>query len=87
MTLSIAASVDALTAGVESAAVFDRSVGELMLRPLDGPVPGKFLCCQLSIPLDIDKNWKFGLFVMAILMYQAAGLKKFCGAGQRVFVR
>lgn len=31
---SIAASIDALTAGVESAAVFKRDIGELVLRPL-----------------------------------------------------
>ncbi len=34
MTMSIAASIDALTDGDESAAIFDRNVGELMLRPL-----------------------------------------------------
>lgn len=34
MTKSIAASIDALTDGDASAAVFDRNVGELMLRPL-----------------------------------------------------
>lgn len=34
MAHSIAASIDALTAGDESAAVFKRDIGELMLRPL-----------------------------------------------------
>lgn len=34
MTVSTADSIDALTEGDESAAVFDRGVGELMLRPL-----------------------------------------------------
>ena len=34
MAISIAASIDALTAGDESAAVFDRGIGELILRPL-----------------------------------------------------
>ena len=34
IAISIAGSVDALTAGDESGAVFDRGIGELMLRPL-----------------------------------------------------
>lgn len=33
MAVSIAASIDALTAGDESAAVLNRGIGELMLRP------------------------------------------------------
>lgn len=34
MAISIAASVDALIAGDASAAIFNRDLGELMLRPL-----------------------------------------------------
>ena len=34
MAYSIEASIDALTAGDESAAVFNRDIGELLLRPL-----------------------------------------------------
>ncbi len=34
MSISIAAAIDGLTAGDESAAIFDPSIGELMLRPL-----------------------------------------------------
>jgi len=32
--ISISASIDGLTAGDESAAVLDRGIGDLMLRPL-----------------------------------------------------